>query len=76
MDKGYWQKKILSVALNDITSRNEVRASRYLILKNNKITVEKEQKDIVNFENFVLRERLVEKNVHGTYVWATGIELD
>ena len=39
-------EKILSVTLNDISSRNEVRASRYLTLKNNKITVEEEQQDI------------------------------
>ena len=39
-------EKTLSVTLNDISSRNEVRASRYLTLKNNKITVEEEQQDI------------------------------
>ena len=33
-------EKPLSVTLNDISSRNEVRASRHLTLKNNKITVE------------------------------------
>ena len=38
--------KILSVTLNDISSQNEVRASRHLTLKNNRITVEKEQQDI------------------------------
>ena len=46
MDKTYWQKKTLNVTLNDTSSRNEVRASRYLTLKNNKITVEEEQQDI------------------------------
>ena len=45
MDKTYWQKKTLNVTLNDTSSRNEVRASRYLTLKNNKITVEEEQQD-------------------------------
>ena len=39
-------EKTPSVTLNDISSRNEVRASRYLTLKNNKITVEEEQQDI------------------------------
>ena len=39
-------EKTLSVTLNDNSSRNEVRASRYLTLKNNKITVEEEQQDI------------------------------
>ena len=34
------------LTLNDISSQNEVRASRYLTLKNNKITVEEEQQDI------------------------------
>ena len=67
MGKSYWQKKTLSETLNNISSRNEVRASRYLILKNNKITVEKEQQDIANLENFVLRERLVDKNVQGNW---------
>ena len=33
-------EKTLSVTLNDISSRNEVRASCYLTLKNNKMTVE------------------------------------
>ena len=72
----------LSVTLNDISSRNEVRASRYLTLKNNS------RRTRQNLENFVLRERLVDKNgwqhyvyqadecaLHGTYVRATGIEL-
>ena len=36
-------EKTLSVTLNDISSRNEVRASRYLTLKNNKITYLEEQ---------------------------------
>ena len=82
-------EKTLSVTLNDISSRNEVRASRYLTLKN-KITVEewRTTRNKTNLENFVLRERLVDKNgwqhyvyqadecaLHGTYVWATGIEL-
>ena len=48
MDKTYWQKKTLNVTLNDTSSRNEVRASRYLTLKNNKITEEEEQQDIGN----------------------------
>ena len=34
------------LTLNDVSSQNEVRASRYLTLKNNKITVEEEQQDI------------------------------
>ena len=38
MDKTYWQEKPWS--------QNEVRVSRYLTLKNNKITVEEEQQDI------------------------------
>ena len=42
------------LTLNDISSQNEVRASRYLTLKNNKISVEEEQQDKKNFENFVL----------------------
>ena len=33
-------EKALSVTPNNISSRNEVSASRYLTLKNNKITVE------------------------------------
>ena len=33
-------EKTLSVTLNDISSQNEASASRYLTLKNNKITVE------------------------------------
>ena len=82
--------KTPSVTLNDISSRNEVRASRYLTLKNNKITIEewRTTRHKTNLENFVLRERLVDKNgwqhyvyqadecaLHGTYVRATGIEL-
>ena len=80
----------LSVTINDISSRNEVRGSHYLTLKNNKITVEEwiRTRHKTNLENFVLRERLVDKNgwqhyvyqadecaLHGTYVRATGIEL-
>ena len=82
-------EKTLSVTLNDISSRNEVPASRYLTLKNNKITVEewRTTRHKINLENFVLRERLVDKNgwqnvyqadecaLHGTYVGATGIDL-
>ena len=57
-------EKTLSVTLNGISSRNEVRTSRYLTLKNNKITVVKseEQRHKTNLENFVQRERLVDKN--------------
>ena len=33
-------EKTLSVTLNDINSRNQVRASRYPTLKNSKMTVE------------------------------------
>ena len=68
--------------LSDISSRNEVRASRYLTLKNNS------RRTRQNLENFVLRERLVDKNgwqhyvyqadecaLHRIYVRATGIEL-
>ena len=83
-------RKTLTITLNDISSRNEVRASRYLTLKNNKITIEewRTTRHKTNLENFVLRERLVDKNgwqhyvyqtdecaLHGTYVRATGIEL-
>ena len=39
-------EKTLSITLKDISSRNEVRASCYLTLKNNKITVEEGQQDI------------------------------
>ena len=47
MDKTYWQEKPWAhLTLNDISSQNEVRVSRYLTLKNNKITVEEEQQDI------------------------------
>ena len=46
MDKTYWQEKPWAhLTLNDISSQNEVRVSRYLTLKNNKITVEEEQQD-------------------------------
>ena len=38
-------RKNLELTLNDISSRNEVRASHYLILKSNKITAEEEQQD-------------------------------
>ena len=41
-------EKTLSVTLNDISSQNEVRASRYLTLKNNKITVEEEQQQDID----------------------------
>ena len=34
------------LTVNDISSQNEVQASRYLTLKSNKITVEEEQQDI------------------------------
>ena len=47
MDKTYWQEKSWAhLTLNDISSQNEIRVSRYLTLKNNKITVEEEQQDI------------------------------
>ena len=47
MDKTYWQEKPWAhLTLNDISSQNEVRVSRYLTLKNNKITIEEEQQDI------------------------------
>ena len=47
LDKTYWQEKPWAhLILNDISSQNEVRVSRYLTLKNNKITVEEEQQDI------------------------------
>ena len=83
-------EKTLSVTLNDISNRNEIPASRYLTLKNNKITVEewRTTRHKTNVGNFVLRERLVDKNgwqhcvyqadecaLHRTYVRATGIEL-
>ena len=63
-------EKTLSVTLNDISSRNEVPASRYLTLKNNKITVEewRTTRHKTNLENFVLRERLVDKNGWQHYV--------
>ena len=39
LDKTYWQEKPWThLILNDISSQNEVRVSRYLTLKNNKIT--------------------------------------
>ena len=44
--QGLLAEKTLSVNLNDISSLNEVRASRYLTLKNNKITKSEEQQDI------------------------------
>ena len=80
----------LSVTINDISCRNEVRGSHYLTLKNNKITVEEwiRTRHKTNLENFVLRERLVDKNgwqhyvyqadecaLHDSYVRGTGIEL-
>ena len=44
LDKTYWQEKPWThLILNDISSQNEVRVSRYLTLKSNKITVEEEQ---------------------------------
>ena len=43
--KGVLAETILIVTLKDISSRNEVRASRYLTLKSNEITVEEEQQD-------------------------------
>ena len=46
IDKTYWQEEPWAhLTLNDISSQNEVRVSRYLTLKNNKITVEEEQQD-------------------------------
>ena len=91
MDKTYWQEKPWAhLTLNDINSQNEVRVSHYLTLKNNKITVEewRTTRHKTNLENFVLRERPVDKNgwqqyvyqaeecaLYGTYVRATGIEL-
>ena len=87
-------RKTLSVTVNDISSQNKARASRYLTLKNtnNKITetVVEEWRTTrykTNLENFVLRERIVNKNgwqhyvyqadecaLNSTYVRATGIE--
>ena len=52
-------------SLNDISSRNEVRASRYLTLKNNS----RRTQDRQNLENFVLRERAVDKNGWKHYVY-------
>ena len=76
-------EKTLSVTLNDISSRNEVRASRYLTLKNNKITVEEEQQDIGKLGKLCIERKAWQHYVyqayecalHGTYVRATGIEL-
>ena len=76
-------EKTLSVTLNDISSRNEVRASRYLTLKNNKITVEEEQQDIDKLGKLCIERKAWQHYVyqayecalHGTYVRATGIEL-
>ena len=76
-------RKTLSVTLNDISSRNEVRASRYLTLKNNKITVEEEQQDIDKLGKLCIERKAWQHYVyqayecalHGTYVRATGIEL-
>ena len=64
-------EKILSVTLNDISSRNEVRASRYLTLKKYKITVEewRTTRHKTNLKSFVLRERLVDKNCWEHYVY-------
>ena len=76
-------EKTLSVTLNDISSRNEVRASRYLTLENNKITVEEEQQDIDKLGKLCIERKAWQHYVyqayecalHGTYVRATGIEL-
>ena len=76
-------EKTLSVTLNDISSRNEVRASRYLTLKNDKITVEEEQQDIDKLGKLCIERKAWQHYVyqayecalHGTYVRATGIEL-
>ena len=78
------------LSLNDISSQNEVRASRYLTLKNNKISEEEDRQEKKTSKNlfWCLRERLVDKNgwqhyvyqvdecaLHGFYIRATGIEL-
>ena len=75
--------KTPSVTLKDISSRNEVRASRYLTLENNKITVEEEQQDIDKLGKLCIERKAWQHYVyqayecalHGTYVRATGIEL-
>ena len=82
-----WEKSIQyhvqDLTLNDISSQNEVRASRYLTLKNNKITVEEEQQDIDKLGKLCIERKAWQHYVyqayecalHGTYVRATGIEL-
>ena len=78
-------RKTLTITLNDISSRNEVRASRYLTLKNNSRRTRHRQKLGKLCSE---RERFVDKNgwqhyvyqadecaLHDTYVRATGTEL-
>ena len=82
------EEKTLRITLKDISSRNEVRASCYLTLKNNKTTVEEGQQDIDKIGKLCSERKVVDKNgwqhyvyqadecaLHGTYIRATGIEL-
>ena len=63
MDKTYWQEKPWAhLTLNDISSQNEVRVSRYLTLKNNKITVEEEQQDIDKLGKFCSERKACRQN--------------
>ena len=65
------------LTLNDISSQNEVRASRYLTLKNNKITVEEEQQDINKHWKLcfdVWEKGLVDKNGWQHYVYHPHIK--
>ena len=89
MDKTYWQEKLWAhLTLNDISSQNEVRVSRYLTLKNNKITVEEEQQDIDKLEKLCSERKACRQKwlttlclsdrqmcIIGYICWATGIEL-
>ena len=76
-----WEKSIQyhvqDLTLNDISSQNENRASRYLTLKNNKITVEEEQQDINKLRKLcfdVWEKGLVDKNGWQHYVYHPHIK--
>ena len=68
-------EKSLSVTLNDISSQNELPASRYLTFKINKITVEEWRitRHKTNMENVVLRKRLEDKNGWQHYVYQADV---
>ena len=62
MGKTFWQEKLWAhLTLHDIRSQNEVRVSRYLTLKNNKI-VEEEQQDIDKLEKFCSDRKACRQN--------------